>query len=144
MKFTRNVRIFQTRLQAAPFAAVFFLLLMFLLLSTLLYTPGVRLDLPVAEGLPGTDQPTVSVAIDANGRLYFQNELVEEDSLATSLHREVTNAPEPLTLLIHADAKVTTDQLLHLSMLARRAGITNGLLATLPRLSARAPARAAP
>lgn len=146
MKFTRNVRIFQTRLQAAPFAAVFFLLLMFLMLSMLLYThpQGVRIELPTAEGLPGTDQPTISVAIDANGTMYFQNQYIEESNLTARLHQEVTNAPEPLTLLIHADAKASTDKLLRLSLLARQAGITNGLLATLPRPFIGAPARVGP
>ena len=42
------------------------------MLSTLVYTPGIKvpLDLPRADGLSGTDKPSVSVAIDAAGRLY--------------------------------------------------------------------------
>jgi hypothetical protein len=34
---------------------------------------------------------------------------------------------------MYADRAVTTEMLIRLSMLARSAGITNGLLATLPR-----------
>jgi hypothetical protein len=41
MKFPRNARIFRGQLDAAPFAIVFSCLLLFLLLSSLLYTPGV-------------------------------------------------------------------------------------------------------
>ena len=43
------------------------------------------------------------------------------------------NSREPLTLVIHADKAVTYDQLVHLTLLARDAGIHNALLATLPR-----------
>ena len=44
------------------------------------------------------------------------------------------NSREPLTLVIHADKSVTYEQLVHLTLLARDAGITNALLATLPRV----------
>jgi len=78
MKFPRNARIFRGQLDAAPFVAVFFLLVMFLMLGSLMYTPGVKLELPSAEELPSTDKPTVSVAIDSAGRYYFDNQLIAE------------------------------------------------------------------
>ena len=132
MKFSRNARIFRGRLDMAPFAAVFFLLVMFLLLASLVYTPGVRLQLPVANDLPGTDKPTVSVAIDANGRLYFENQLIEANELKNRLRKAVERSGEPLTLAVQADEKVSYKQLIDLTMLARHAGIQEALLATLP------------
>ncbi len=133
MKFPRNARIFRGQLDAAPFATVLFLLVIFLLLGSLVYTPGVRLDLPVADNLPGTELPTVAVAIDANGRWYYENEVVEETRLRARLSQLVAQSPQPLTLVVQADKAVTTEMLVRLSMLAREVGITNGLLATLPR-----------
>ena len=47
------------------FVTVFFLLALFLILASLVYTPGVRVELPVASDLPGTDKPTVKVALCA-------------------------------------------------------------------------------
>ncbi len=132
MKFPRNARIFRGRLDMAPFAVVFFLLVMFLLLASLVYTPGVRLQLPVANDLPGTDKPTVSVAIDANGRLYFENQLIEANELKNRLRKAVERSGEPLTLAVQADEKVSYKQLIDLTMLARHAGIQEALLATLP------------
>ena len=80
MKFPRNARIFRGQLDAAPFAAVFFLLVIFMMLGSLVYTPGVlACSFPAADGLPGTDKPTVSVAIDADGRLYYENQWIEEE-----------------------------------------------------------------
>jgi hypothetical protein len=40
MKFPRNARIFRGQLDAAPFAAVLFLLVIFLMLGSLVYTTG--------------------------------------------------------------------------------------------------------
>lgn len=133
MKFPRNARIFRGQLDAAPFAAVFFLLVLFLMLGSLVYTPGVHLELPAAENLPGTDKPTVAVAIDASGRWYYQNEVIDETRLRQRLTEVVKGAPEPPVLVVQADKSVTADMLVRLSLLARGVGITNGLLATLPR-----------
>jgi biopolymer transport protein ExbD len=52
--------------------------------------------------------------------------------LSNNLRQAVTGAREPLTLVIHADKSVTEDQLIHLALLARAAGIQSALLATLP------------
>ncbi len=132
MKFPRNARILRNQLDAAPFATVFFLLVIFLLLGSLVYTPGVRLQLPVADNLPGTARPTVAVAIDVNGRLYFENQPIETNQLLARL-KAVRTAAGPLALVIQADQEVSYEALLHLTLLAREAGIAEAWLATLPR-----------
>jgi len=145
MKFPRNARILRGQLDAAPFAAVFFLLVIFMMLGSLVYTPGARLELqlPRADGLPGTDKPTVSVAVDADGRLYYENQWIDEAKLQSRLREAVKKSPEPLTLVVQADKSVTYETCLHLAQLARDAGISEALLATLPRAYA-APAPRSP
>jgi biopolymer transport protein ExbD len=134
MKFPRNARIFRGQLDVAPFAGVFFLLVMFLLLSALVYTPGgVPLQLPRTDDLPGPDKPTVAVAVDANGRLYFGSLSTEESELTDKLRKAASDSAQPLTLIVQADKAVTYDTLVHLWSLARTAGISNLVLATLPR-----------
>ena len=134
MKFPRNTRLLRSPFDVAPFAAMFFLLLIFMMLGGLLPTPGVPLRLPVASDLPGTDKPAVAVAVDSSGRFYFANQMVSEAQLKSRLATAVRNSREPLTLVMHADKTVTYDQLVHLTSLARDAGITSALLATLPRV----------
>ena len=133
MKFPRNTRLLRNPFDIAPFAAVFFLLVIFLMLAALLPTPGIPLQLPGADDLPGTDRPTVAVAVDANGRFYFANQFVSEAQLKSALAAAARNSREPLTLVIHADKSVTYEQLVRLTLLARDAGIQHALLATLPR-----------
>jgi biopolymer transport protein ExbD len=132
MKFPRHYRLLRGPFDVAPFAAVMFLLIIFLMLGALLPTPGLPLQLPVADDLPGVDKPTVAMAVDAGGRFYFANQIVTEDKLKIALKASVHKSREPLTLVIHADKTVTYDQLVRLTLLAREAGIQNALLATLP------------
>jgi biopolymer transport protein ExbD len=137
MKFPRNAKILRSHFDVAPFAAVFFLLLIFLMVSGLIPTAGLPLQSnsiqpPDADNLPGTDHPTVAMAVDANGNLYFENQIVTERVLGASLRAATNAARVPLTLILHADRSVSFDTLAHLSLLARSYGITNTLLATLP------------
>jgi biopolymer transport protein ExbD len=140
MKFPRNARIFRGQLDAAPFATVFFLLVIFLMLASLVYTPGgVPLRLPVANDLPGLDERTVAVAVDAGGRLFFENQPVQASQLRDRLKQAAKASHEPLTLVVEADRTVTMDMTMRLTMLAREAGITNLLLAALSKPMAGTP-----
>jgi biopolymer transport protein ExbD len=134
MKFPRNARILRGQLDFAPFASVFFLVIIFVSLGSLVYTPGVRVELPQADDLPGTDRPTIAVAVDPNGRFYFENQSVSRRELETRLRSAVADAGVPLTLVVQADKAVTDENLIDLALLARKAGIYDLLLATLPRV----------
>ena len=136
MKFPRNSRLLRSPFDMAPFAAVLFLLVIFLMIGSLAPIAGLPLRLPVADDLPGTDKPTVTVAVDANGRFYFANQVVAEGQLKTALRTAAQKSRDPVTLVIQADKAVTYGQLIHLTLLARDVGIQNALLATLPRAAA--------
>ncbi len=135
MKLPRNARMLQGPLDAAPFATVFFLLLLFMMLLSLVYTPGIQvpLDLPTADGLPGTDQQTIAVAVDANGQYYYQNRMIEETELRNRLRKARADAREPLVLIVQADKSVLLQRLIDLRLLARDAGIKDMSIETLPR-----------
>jgi biopolymer transport protein ExbD len=112
---------------------VFFLLSAFLIIGSMLYTPGLQVQLPTAEDLPGTDKPSVSVAVDKGGGLYYENKWMTEQELKKRLPAAVASSPRPPVLIIHADQDVSCNMLIHLSMIAREAGLKEALLATLPR-----------
>ena len=141
MKFPRNARLLRSQLDMAPFASVLFLLVIFMMLGSLIYTPGARIELqlPRADGLAGTDKPTVSVAIDADGRLYYENQWIEENALRGRLQEAARKSSEPLTLVVQADKSVSYERWMRLTLLARDAGIPEALLATLPGPMAHSP-----
>ncbi len=133
MKFPRQLRPFRGSFDFAPYAGVFFIFLLFVVLqSSVIYHPGVPVDLPRAEGLPGIKGPVLVTVVDADGQIYYDNQIIEEKALQTALRAELLRLGQPATLIIQADGKVKYDQLLHLSTLAREAGIEKALLATRP------------
>jgi biopolymer transport protein ExbD len=132
MRFQRNARITKGSMEAAPWAAVMFLLVIFIMLSGLVYTPGVRVQLPVADELPGTDSPAIRVVMDAAGNCYYRNQLVNEAALLEAFGNFAKAAPEKPTLVVEADKGTSYNDLVRLTQLARKAGIKEALLATLP------------
>ncbi len=135
MKFPRNARISRGQLDAAPFAGVLFCLLIFVLLASLVYTPGVIINLPESiSTLPGVDGPTLAVAMDANGQLYFQNQIIMATNLQKRLQAEVARQTEPVTLVVQLDKAVTMEQFVKLRDLAASAGIKQMSQAVLPRV----------
>jgi biopolymer transport protein ExbD len=139
MKFCRNARLLRNQLDAAPFAAVFFLLVIFMMLGSLIYTPGARLDLRLPESgdLPGVAGRPVAVAIDSDGQLYYQNQRTEEKALREQLQEAARKSPEPLTLVVYADKAVNYERVMRLTLLARDAGINQALLAGSPNSGSR-------
>jgi biopolymer transport protein ExbD len=140
MKFPRRAKLFRNPFDMTAYAAVFFLMVIFLMLGQQLYTPGVRIKLPEAADLPGSDKPPVEVAMDESGQYYFNNQIIGEAALQREFTNAVARSPVPLTLVILADKAVRQEKVLALTLLAREAGIYDALLATLPRAVAQ-PAR---
>ena len=134
MRFPRSAKILRSQFDMAPFAAVLFAMLILLLLANWLPVPGLRASLvpPPAGDLAGVTTPAIAVGMDVQGRLFLENQIVTERVLVNKLTVAGHLAPTPLTLVIHADRSCTYEQLTHLTLLAREAGITNALLATLP------------
>jgi biopolymer transport protein ExbD len=125
VRFPRNAKIFRGQLDAAPFAGVLFLLVILLLLTwRLAFTAGVRIDLPaVGRDLPGVANPIVVVAVDVDGRLYYDNQIVEdEQKLIQALKTVAERATEPLTLAIYSDPNVKLGAALRMVAVARELG----------------------
>lgn len=133
MKFPRQLRPFRGSFDFAPYAGVFFIFILFVVLqSSVIYQPGVQVDLPKAEGLPGIEGPVLVAVVDASGQIFYDNQIIEEKALQTALRAALRRLGRSATLVIQADGNVKYDQLVHLSTLAREAGIEKALLATRP------------
>ena len=135
MKFPRNARIFRGQLDAAPFASVFFLLVIFAFLGKRMYEPGVPIRLPSAGNLvlPGPEGSAISVAVTTNA-IYFNDKVISENELSDELNAAKQKYSAPLTLILQVDKDVTEEKWLRLWVLAQQAGITNLLHATFPRV----------
>ena len=70
-----DIRPIHGRLDVAPFVGVFFLMLPLLLFHTsLVFKPGIEVDinLPLSSQRTGVGDPSLAVAVDANGNIYFR------------------------------------------------------------------------
>ena len=133
MRFPRSVKPFRGQLELAPFLSVFFLLALLLLFgSSLVFTPGIPIHLPETAELPGTSNPTISVAVDADGQVYLDNQVTDEVHLRERLQAAAEQSKEPLTLVIQADKEVKHGVTVRLALLARSVGLKDVLIASRP------------
>lgn len=135
MKLPRNTKIFRGQLDAAPFASVTFVLLIFLLLSSrLAFTPGVRIELPeITQKLPGIVNPSVVVAVDRAGEFYYDGTRVKSEAdLIKELNAAVRRSEVGLTLEIQADQSGRIEHLSRLLALANEVGFRSAHLALRP------------
>jgi biopolymer transport protein ExbD len=140
MKFQRNARMFRGQLDAAPYLGVLFLLVIFLLLnSSFVFQPGIKsrivIDLPAAGTWSGVANPTVAVAVDRIGRLFYENRQVGTNELFAELTKAVQrhrSNHEDLTLVVQADKQVEYRVIVELAQLARASGVRDLLQGTRP------------
>jgi biopolymer transport protein ExbD len=98
--------------------------------------PGARLELPEDAGFVGAANPVVVVAVNLNGQVFFQHQLLPPDDrlLHERLSVAVERAAGPVTMLLQADKMVPLERITRLMSIARRAGVTRVHIATRPRL----------
>ena len=143
MRFPRHTKVFRGQLDAAPYAGVFFLLTMFVLLnSSIVFTPGLPIQLPEGTNVPGVTGPTLAIAVDDGSRVYFDNQVTNEERLRQRLRAAVASTPE-VTLVIQADDRVKWATVARLILLARDAGVKTAVPAMRPPV-APAPRAATP
>jgi biopolymer transport protein ExbD len=92
----------------------------------------VAVRLPEAADLPGITGPTLTVVVDANRRLYFRNQVIRENDLLAQLRKAARETKESPVLVLMADRTVSYDTIIHLTEIARAAGLKETLLTTSP------------
>ena len=133
MRFPRNAKIFRGQLDAAPFAAVLFVLVILLLLTwRLAFTAGIRvINLPaVGRDLPGVMNPIKVVAVDADGKFHYENAEETETALLEKLRIAVQQSKDALTLVIYADYRVQLESLAPMMAAAPDLGFRDVVIST--------------
>ena len=91
-----NIRPYHGRLDFAPFVGVLFLMLPLLLFHTsMVFKPGIEVDinLPVSSQRTGVGDPSLAVAVDANGILYFRGQTLRDQVFSLSVSEAEENLP---------------------------------------------------
>lgn len=109
------------------------LFLIFLLGATLasssvdINLPRVKQESVTARDLPGA----VTVSIDAERRIYLENQLIPRNRLQTELRRLIEGSAE-LTVLLQADKSLVYEQIIRVMVEIQQTGATRVLLAYYP------------
>jgi len=83
-------------INVTPMVDVMLVLLVIFILSAPLFTHSLQLDLPTAKSAPAPEKPqTVSVAIDAAGKLYWQDQPVTLEELTRRMAEAAGKKPQP-------------------------------------------------
>ena len=91
-----DIRPIHGRLDVAAFVGVFFLMLPLLLFHTsLVFKPGVEvdIDLPLSTQQTGVRDPSLAVAVDANGILYFRGDTLRNQVFSLPVSEDEETLP---------------------------------------------------
>ena len=91
-----SIRPFHGRLDFAPFVGVLFLMLPLLLFHTsMVFKPGIEVDitLPESSQYTGVNDPSLAVAVDSNGILYFRGLILRDELISLPVSEKEENLP---------------------------------------------------
>jgi biopolymer transport protein ExbD len=106
-----------------PLIDVMLVLLIVFIVAAPLLTHAVKIDLPKASSAPAEARPeTIHLAIEADGRLFWNGEAVAEEALPLRME-EAARYPLPPEIHLEADAKTPYEILARVMALSARSGL---------------------
>jgi biopolymer transport protein TolR len=117
-----------------PLIDVMLVLLVIFIITAPLMTSSLKLDLPKADNSTPTNAPKfITLAIDADGKLFFGDEVLARDALAERVALAATSNPQ-LEVQLRADQKVPYGQVAELIAMIQKAGLSRiGFVTEAPR-----------
>ena len=126
--FRRHIKLKRGTIDMAPLIDVVFLLLIFFMLtSSFMSQPGIKVRLPRALTGQVLQRNTVVLTITKNNQMYLNNKKLTFDDLKSEL-KQIDK--ERQTLLIKADEKAPIGQIVEVWDLCRELGISQVNIAT--------------
>lgn len=115
-----------------PLIDVMLVLLIVFMITAPLLTHSVKIDLPKAASQPNVEKPeTVTLALDGEGKMFWNNEPLPDDQLTARLDGAAKQTPQP-ELHLRADQNTRYQKLAEVMSAAREAGIEKMGFITVP------------
>lgn len=128
MRFKRHLEFEKGQLDIAPLIDVVFLLLIFFMLtSSYILQPGIKIDLPGAVTSEAVQERNLIITVSAEDLIYLNNRPVTLKQLKSSLEKYV---PENRPLLIKADRRASLGKVVQIWDICREVGLTQINIAT--------------
>ena len=111
-------------INVTPMVDVMLVLLVIFIIAAPLFTHSIKLDLPSAQSAPSPDKPdTISLSIDGAGKIYWNNEAVEQAELGNRLAVAAKKQPQP-ELQLRADKSTRYEIIAQVMSAAQTSGMT--------------------
>jgi len=128
MKFKRKVFLETGQLDIAPLIDVIFLLLVFFMLtSSFIFQPGIKINLPKALTSEVIQRENLIIVVTDDSSLYINERLIDNEELSSRLK---IAAKESKPILIKADRKASLGKVVEVWDMCRAEGIQKINIAT--------------
>ncbi len=110
-------------INTTPLVDVMLVLLIIFLITIPVITKTVKVELPKAANIPTQTKPeNVTVAVDASGRMYWNDKIVDKDQLLERVKAAAVQVPQP-ELHIRADLQTRFESVGRVIYTIQRGGI---------------------
>lgn len=108
---------------------LFLLLIFFMVSSTFLEQPGIKLELPHAKSAVVTEQKDFTLYVDKEGKLFLNADEVNVENLLAKLKEIVPDMIDG-ALILKADQEVTHGIIVKIMDLAKQSGVRKLIIGT--------------
>ncbi len=108
---------------------VLLLLIFFLLSSTFIIQPGIKVKLPISETAESTNEKSITITLTKKGLIYLNQNQVSITDLPARWNQLMAINPEQ-AIIIRADRGVTIEQTVAVLDIGKMVGATNFNIAT--------------
>jgi biopolymer transport protein ExbD len=119
-------------INTTPLVDVMLVLLIIFIITAPLFTHAVKIDMPQASSQPNPEEPdAITLALDAEGRLFWNDEPIDEAALKQRLGDAARREPQP-ELQLRVDKATRYERLAAIMSAAQSKGIGRLGFVTLP------------
>lgn len=132
MLFKMNSKIGKSRIDITPLVDVVFqLIIFFMLSSSFILQPGIKVDLPSTHSTKAEKTSGMSVIIRSDGRIFLEDHEVRKSQLKQALFEEKRKRTSDF-LVIKADQRARHGLVVEVMAIAKEVGISRIAIATKP------------
>jgi biopolymer transport protein ExbD len=115
---------FNPEINTTPLVDVMLVLLIIFIMTIPVMNDSVKIDLPRAANQPNEVKPqTINLAIDAQGKVFWNSELISEPQMLTRINQASKVTPQP-ELHLRADRQTPYEKVAQVMAAAQSGGLT--------------------
>jgi biopolymer transport protein ExbD len=133
MRFKRHYNIIKGEINLAPLIdMVFQLIIFFMLSSSFIMQPGIKIKLPKAETTEIIKEKEIFVDVSEDGTIFYNTKPISLVKLQNIFENEIKNYGNAIVLIIKGDKNTKHGIIVSIMDLARKCGIEKIAIATSP------------